>query len=525
MMSNKLLITKKNSNLCIKFTIKNKIGENKMTKKLVYVVIGMLLCAAVISVAGTKNTFDSNIENNRSDTDWPMFGHDPQHTRVADSTAPPNKLLWSYNTTDKISSSPAIVDNKVYIGSYSDKIYCLDAITGSEIWNYTTGGDVYSSPAVANDIVYVGSTDGKVYYLNKNTGEFIDSFQTGDEVIQSPTVANGKVYIASTDQKLYCLDADSALELWNFTTDTFSRGTPSVIDNKVIYVNWDATTFCLDAEDGSTIWTHETEEAGMFASPSVANNKVYFGTIDRKFFCLDLIGNGDGTTTELWNYSVDSMIRSSAAVVNNKVIFSSTYFQYCLDAESGEEIWTYDTNSVTLGRSSPAVADGKVYFGSSGDLGTIYCLNLSDGDQLWKRFTGDFIHSSFSIAGGRGYFGSYDGNLYCLGTDDPILKIENITGGDGVTVLVKNTGLTEATGVTINITFSGGLLIIPKEYDYPDTIAPEESIEVNMAVIGIGLGIFTPMPVITVTAECVEGSFVEQSQEAKVFFSQVILSE
>jgi len=496
-----------------------------MTKRLVYGVIGMLLCAAVISVAGTRNTFDTAIENGRSESDWSMYGHDPQHTRVADSTAPPNKLLWSYNTTDKVTSSPAIVDDKVYVGSYNNKVYCLDAVTGAEIWNYSTGDMIGSSPAVANEIVYVGSSDGNLYYLNAITGEFIDSFQTDDEITQSPTVVNDKVLIASMDQKLYCLDANSALELWNFSSDIFSLGAPSVIDDKVIYAIWDGSVFCLDIEDGSIIWDHTTT-AGIYSSVAIANDKIYFGTINRLFYCLDLIGNGDGTTSEIWNYSVDSMIRSSPAVENGKVLFASKYLFYCLNAQSGEEIWIYDTNQVTLGTSSPAIAEGKVYFCSPDlDLGTIYCLNLSDGDQLWKRFTSNTITASFGIAGGRGYIGSYDGSIYCFGTNEPVLQIENISGGDNVTVLVKNTGLTEATGITINITFSGGLLILPKEYDYPDTIAPEESVEVQMAVIGIGLGIFTPMPLITVTVDCSEGSTDEQSQEAKVFFSQVIISE
>ena len=33
-------------------------------------------------------------------------------------------------------------------------------------WSYTTGDDVSSSPAVANGIVYVGSEDGKVYAVS-----------------------------------------------------------------------------------------------------------------------------------------------------------------------------------------------------------------------------------------------------------------------------------------------------------------------------------------------------------------------
>ena len=39
----------------------------------------------------------------------------------------------------RVSSSPAVADGKVYVGSYDSKVYCLNAATGAHIWNYTTG--------------------------------------------------------------------------------------------------------------------------------------------------------------------------------------------------------------------------------------------------------------------------------------------------------------------------------------------------------------------------------------------------
>ena len=51
----------------------------------------------------------------------------------------------------------------VYIGSYDDNVYALNARTGAKLWSYATGYLVYSSPAVANGVVYVGSHDEKVY--------------------------------------------------------------------------------------------------------------------------------------------------------------------------------------------------------------------------------------------------------------------------------------------------------------------------------------------------------------------------
>jgi outer membrane protein assembly factor BamB len=59
-------------------------------------------------------------------------------------------------------SSPAVVNGVVYIGSHDGNVYALDAASGNKIWNYPTSGMVLSSPAVANGVVYVGG--GNVVY-------------------------------------------------------------------------------------------------------------------------------------------------------------------------------------------------------------------------------------------------------------------------------------------------------------------------------------------------------------------------
>jgi outer membrane protein assembly factor BamB len=47
----------------------------------------------------------------------------------------------------------------------------LNASTGAKLWSYTTGNEVTSSPAVANGTVHVGSGDGKVYAFGLKKGQ------------------------------------------------------------------------------------------------------------------------------------------------------------------------------------------------------------------------------------------------------------------------------------------------------------------------------------------------------------------
>jgi len=104
---------------------------------------------------------------------WPMFHHDLGHTGYTESPAPrTNQTLWTY-PGGSISSSPAVADGKVYIGSYDRNVYCLNALNGSRIWDYTTGDTVTSSPAIADGKDYFGSCNRCVYALNALTGSLI----------------------------------------------------------------------------------------------------------------------------------------------------------------------------------------------------------------------------------------------------------------------------------------------------------------------------------------------------------------
>jgi outer membrane protein assembly factor BamB len=218
--------------------------------------------------------------------DWTMFRHDPANTGWSTSTAPDSsKLLWSYKTGKVVPSSPAVANGRVYVGSFDNKTYCLDAVTGAHIWNYTTGGNVYSSPAVADGRVYVGSWDDKVYCLDADTGVHIWDYTTGGNVHSSPAVADGRVYVGSWDDKVYCLDADTGVHIWDYTTGGNVHSSPAVADGRIYVSSDDDKVYCLDADTGVHIWDYTTGGC-VESSPAVADGRVYVGSYDYKVYCL-----------------------------------------------------------------------------------------------------------------------------------------------------------------------------------------------------------------------------------------------
>ncbi len=79
----------------------------------------------------------------------------------------------------------------------------MNATTGALLWQYMTANEFSSSPAVANGVVYVGSSDHSLYALDASTGALLWKYTTGGYIPGTPVIVNGKVYASSTDFSLY----------------------------------------------------------------------------------------------------------------------------------------------------------------------------------------------------------------------------------------------------------------------------------------------------------------------------------
>lgn len=72
---------------------------------------------------------------------------------------------WEYLAPGPVRmSSPAISgDGRLYIGTTNNWLVCLDAESGSATWSYLTDGPITSSPAIVEEHVLVGTTGSSVY--------------------------------------------------------------------------------------------------------------------------------------------------------------------------------------------------------------------------------------------------------------------------------------------------------------------------------------------------------------------------
>ena len=169
----------------------------------------------------------------------------------------------------------------------------------------------------------------------------------------------------------------------------------------------------------------------------------------------------------------------------------------------------------------------------------------TDGDS--QRFNREFWDAVFGEAIpeiGRANQDSKEDNLYIIGRScirwcyyqlnlfgdpslaflkdphpHPEIAIGDVTGGFGVSAVIKNIGDADATDVEWTITVTGGLLgLINKEASGTGTIPVGDEIFAEIGII-FGLGTIK----ITITVECAEGSFAEATADGTQIFIFTII--
>ena len=407
-----------------------------------FFVIALCLTVFIISQIGTACA------------SWPKFRHDLNNIGYTLEVGPKTNLVaWEFDTGGAVTSSPAVVDGAVYVGSNDTYVYALNASTGNEIWRYQISGQfgwngTYSSPAVADGVVYIGSNDFNVYALNATTGDKIWNFTVFGYVYSSPAVVDGVVYVGGTDSFVYALNATTqsltweerliwttTVGLWNSTGGWVIHGitsSPAVVDG-VVYVGsaanntgFTGNVTALDADTGDIIWMYPLVSGGVwFSSPAVVNGTVYIGTWDGWVLALNATTQSlTPAERRLWGFKGGDKAVASPAVAYGLVYMGEAGFParvLALNASTGALEWFYSplppppTTGVFC---SAAVSDGVVYTGT--DNGVVLALNAMTGAEIWQYTVGQHLRGSAVVAEDadgrvRLFVGSHSNKVHAFG--------------------------------------------------------------------------------------------------------------
>ena len=133
--------------------------------------------------------------------------------------------------------------------------------------------------------------------------------------------------------------------------------------------------------DDSLFWQYSTGNPGelVIVSPSVADGAVYAGSYGDRVYALDA-----ETGELLWSFETESDLKPPPLVAGGVVLVEDLANLYALDASTGDLLWSEKS---ALGGSNHAalVSDGTVYIPTSprGDDFGVSAVDAVSGEQLW----------------------------------------------------------------------------------------------------------------------------------------------
>ena len=377
--------------------------------------------------------------------EWAMYQRDPSHTGYSADGDFRSKgaIKWSYSTDEPFVSSPAVVGDRVYLGTGDGRVVALREDSGEVVWEYRVGPRVESSVAVAGDMVFVGHLNGEVLALDKNDGSLIWEFSAGDRVyhriFSSPAVHDGTVYIGSGDGRLYALDALTGEERWSYLTNDSIVSSPAVNEEVVAVLSQDKHLYIFDLDTGNRRLDYRTFFAN--ASPTIDGDNVLWGddqgfvravdwhareypfekairTLRFHIFWYGFSDDLPGQKGLVWGFQEPARARITTPVVAEGKAFaaSTSGTLFALDAENGSELWQFK-DAWSAGASliaPPAVAGDTVFVGDS--QGRLWAVDAGDGTARWWVDTGGSIETTPVVANGSVYVASTDGTLYVIGS-------------------------------------------------------------------------------------------------------------
>ena len=328
-----------------------------------------------------------------------------------------------------ICSSPAVEGDLVYVLTNRCEVACLDvdgmadgndgpfrdegqymAGPGQEPFEVTEGdGDILwltnmidecgvfphnitsSSVLIAGERLWVATSNGVDYGHVETPAPFAPSLivldkATGALVAEEASGLSQRILHSNWSSPAYLRTDELELGIFGGPDGVVYAFAPEPVEDEdgypVLREVWrfDANPPEYRMKDGKPLqYATRNGPSEVLATPVTVGHRVYaligqdpeHGEGLGNLVCIDARGQGDVTKTHaVWTYRKINRSLSTLSVADG-LLYAADYsgFVYCLDADTGEELWIHDTKGHIWG--STLVADGKVFVGNEDGYMTI----------------------------------------------------------------------------------------------------------------------------------------------------------
>jgi outer membrane protein assembly factor BamB len=311
-----------------------------------------------------------------------QFRQDRRHTGRSPFAGPASAVrAWTVETGGHISAQPVVGDDgTIFVGSHDHHLYAIDR-EGHVRWRRDLGGPIYSTPALIGNRLFVGSDSDFFFCVDATSGEVVWHLPTDDDADTGVAIAPDGSLVLGAGADVLSVSQEGELR-WRFRTGLKVFSAPAIDDDGTIYVGSQDDHVYAIAPDGRMRWRYHVED-DVDGSPAIADDgTIYVGSDDHRVYAL----RRDGTLR--WSSDVDGDIRAPVGLGQDGSVYVGVFPPrpriVALDGATGQTRWEFAITASESGASissGPLVdRDGNLYFGADDDF--VYSL-APDGRLRW----------------------------------------------------------------------------------------------------------------------------------------------
>jgi len=298
---------------------------------------------------------------------WPQAGGTSNHVMHHLTLGDDLQEVWRVDVgagsddEDRLTSTPVIVNNRVFTMDSSSRVRAFDQETGQELWavNLTPKGEekgtVGGGLSSEYGRLFATTSYGEVFSLDPATGGMYWKAELGVPIRAAPTIAEKHVYIVTFDSRVYALDVRTGDIDWDYeggveTTGLLGAASPAVDNGTVVVPFSSGELFALRADNGQQAWSDELKRKRGFSSLTSLADINAFPVIDRG------------------------------------MVFVASYSGHMIgiDLRTGNRKWSQQLSTLQ----TPWVAGDFLYVVTTD--GELVCLSRKNGLIKWVRSLGKF---------------------------------------------------------------------------------------------------------------------------------------
>ncbi len=330
-------------------------------------------------------------------------------------------LVWSFPIGSRVTASPIVVNNTLYIGAYDASLYALRAHDGNFLWKFTTAEKILSTPVFLGSTLLFSSKDAQIYALNlvdnRAMGSPVTLFDGSFTVILQQVDENGiPTGPPLTEQR------SSAFTPSDDTKTILLSSSGFVVGNLLFYFRMvgDVTERILVFPDGTRDESFDFADAGpqfsVFPIPFITYNEPFID-LDSTLPTSSVVYDAVNSRIYFGGRSNYNPIQDSTELIPQIFAYESTTTAPTPPAT--KRIWAAPvSNSEGFFRGPPAYSPRyNLVFGATDD-GYLAVVNATTGSmpippqQISGGVLGDVaVYENPDGSGGILFFGTESGAL------------------------------------------------------------------------------------------------------------------